>query len=99
MEVKPIDSIKTMTIKNRFNKYMGLALALFALAACSESQSPQPKATLLPATGQVMPEAVKPTSIRAYAAARFLDQASFGPSPAALARSRQLDMKNGSINN
>jgi uncharacterized protein (DUF1800 family) len=85
MEVKPIDSIKTMTIKNRFNKYMGLALALFALAACSESQSPQPKATLLPATGQVMPEAVKPTSIRAYAAARFLDQASFGPSPAALA--------------
>jgi uncharacterized protein (DUF1800 family) len=85
MEVKPLDSIKTMSIKNRLNKYIGLALGLFALAACSESQSPQPKATLLPATGQVMPEAIKPTSIRAYAAARFLDQASFGSSPAALA--------------
>jgi uncharacterized protein (DUF1800 family) len=85
MEVKPLDSIKKISIKNRFNKYIGLALGLFALAACSESQSPQPKATLLPATGQVMPEAIKPTSIRAYAAARFLDQASFGSSPAALA--------------
>ncbi|NBQ79815.1 MAG: DUF1800 family protein, partial [Betaproteobacteria bacterium] len=91
MEVKGFDQVRTKmaTLRSlavmRFRRLMGVGLSLLALGACSESQSPQPKATLLPASGQVALETPKPTSIRAYAAARFLDQASFGPSPSAVA--------------
>ena len=91
MEVKGFDQVRTKmaTLRSlavmRFRRLMGVGLSLLALGACSESQSPQPKATLLPASGQVALETPKPTSIRAYAAARFLDQASFGSSPSAVA--------------
>jgi uncharacterized protein (DUF1800 family) len=64
------------------------------LASCGEVQTPVSKASLLPAAGQVSTEASKPTNLKAYAAARFLDQASFGPNPDAIASVQNLGFAN-----
>ena len=71
-------------------RVLTLSLTIAALSACSESRAPEPKASLLPASGQVRHEDIRPVSVRAYAAARFLDQASFGPSPATIAEVQSL---------
>lgn len=71
-----------------------LLVASTSLVACGDGQTPgapaMQKATLLPANGQVMSEVASPTNIRAYAASRFLDQASFGPNTAAIAEVQSL---------
>ena len=74
--------------KNRSKLVVLLALSL-SLGACGESEAPTAsslqKATLLPATGQVTNDVAKPANLKAYAASRFLDHASFGPNAAAIA--------------
>ena len=62
--------------------------AALALAACgggAPAPEPPAKASFVPATGQVTVAPGTPTQMRDFAAARFLEQASFGPTPAAVA--------------
>ena len=66
-----------------------LATAL-GLSACGDAPSPSNKPSLLPASGQVSIEASRPSSVKAYAAARFLDQASFGSNAASIAEVQSL---------
>jgi len=65
---------------------------LFAvlLAACSEQVNTPEKASFLPASGQVNLTAAVPSDIRTYAAARFLEQASWGPNDSAIAEVKRL---------
>ena len=60
------------------------------LAACSEQVSAPEKASFLPASGQVDLTAGTPSDMRTYAAARFLEQASWGPNEAAIADVKRL---------
>jgi len=60
------------------------------LAACSEQVSAPEKASFLPASGQVNLTAGTPSDMRTYAAARFLEQASWGPNEAAIADVKRL---------
>ena len=69
----------------RLTKFPVLLVAVLIgglLAACSEQVSAPEKASFLPASGQVNLTAGTPSDMRTYAAARFLEQASFGPTPA-----------------
>lgn len=68
--------------------------ALTLLAACGGGQEApsDPKADFLPAQGQVTLSATTPTNATRYAAARFLEQASWGPTPAAIAEVQSLGM-------
>ncbi|NDF52364.1 MAG: DUF1800 family protein, partial [Betaproteobacteria bacterium] len=82
-------------VRNRHRSKLALFLILsLGLTACGEIEAPTAsslqKATLLPATGQVVNDAPKPVNIKAYAASRFLDQASFGPNAAAVAEVQSI---------
>jgi uncharacterized protein (DUF1800 family) len=81
-------------VRNWFSKRILLVAASITLVACGDGQTPgapaMQKATLLPANGQVSSDIASPTNIRAYAASRFLDQASFGPNAAAIAEVQSL---------
>lgn len=72
-------------------RYLLLASAAF-LAACGDSQqadSGRP-ALFLASEGQVTVKDATPANASYYAAARFLEQASWGPSPAAVAEVQRL---------
>lgn len=67
------------------------AIAVAMLTACGGSSNDiSTKASFVPADGQVSVVTGKPTSVNAYAAARFLEQASWGPTPAAVAEVQRL---------
>ena len=51
------------------------------------------KVSFLPADGQVTLVTATPTSVNAYAAARFLEQASWGPTPASVVEVQRLGME------
>ena len=77
-------------IRNNNRSKFAVLLALsLSLGACGESEAPTAtslqKATLLPATGQVTNDVAKPANLKAYAASRFLEHASFGSNAAAIA--------------
>lgn len=64
------------------------------LTACGGSSNDAPtKASFVPADGQVSVVTAKPTSVNAYAAARFLEQASWGPTPASVAEVQRLGIE------
>ena len=68
--------------------------AVLLLAACGGVENRGPvKATFVPADGQVNLTNAAPTSVNAFAAARFLEQASWGPTPASVAEVQRLGME------
>jgi uncharacterized protein (DUF1800 family) len=68
------------------------ASVALVLQGCGREGEPTaaPAAGLVPSSGQVTIPAPAPTDVDAYAAARFLEQASFGPTPQAIAEVRRL---------
>lgn len=68
-----------------------VATAVLWLAGCGGSVSDTPaKASFVPADGQVTVSTGTPSNVNAYAAARFLEQASWGPTPASVAEVQKL---------
>ncbi len=71
-----------------------VVITIAMLAACGGASNDQAtKASFVPADGQVSVVTAKPTSVNAYAAARFLEQATWGPTPAAVAEVQRLGME------
>jgi len=73
------------------------ALTLFALSAlllmgCGGAAAPDvpTKASFVPADGQVTVITATPSNLNAFAAARFLEQATWGPTPASVAEVQRL---------
>ena len=80
----------------RFKFRMVAALVATALTTmgCGGSGGDVPaKASFVPADGQVTVVTAKPSSVNAYAAARFLEQASWGPTPASVAEVQRLGIE------
>lgn len=80
----------------RINTKLGLvaAAAVLWLAGCGGSVSDAPaKASFVPADGQVTVNTGTPSNVNAYAAARFLEQASWGPTPASVVEVQKLGIE------
>lgn len=80
----------------RINTKLGLvaAAAVLWLAGCGGSISDAPaKASFVPADGQVTVNTGTPSNVNAYAAARFLEQASWGPTPASVVEVQKLGIE------
>jgi uncharacterized protein (DUF1800 family) len=80
----------------RINTRLGAAVAAAALwlAGCGGSVSDLPaKASFVPADGQVTLNTGTPSNVNAYAAARFLEQASWGPTPASVLEVQKLGIE------
>ena len=71
------------------------AMAALLLGACGGAGTPglPAKASFVPAEGQVSVVTAAPTNLNAYAAARFLDQASWGPTPSSVAEVQSLGIE------
>ena len=67
-----------------------IALASVIILGCGHDNGTVEKASFLPATGQVDLSVTQPSDIRNYAAARFLEQASWGPNDSAIAEVKRL---------
>jgi uncharacterized protein (DUF1800 family) len=78
-------------------KYNYLTATLFTallLSGCGGSGNDVPaKASFVPADGQVTVVTAKPNNVNAYAAARFLEQASWGPTTATVAEVQRLGIE------
>lgn len=76
-------------------KKIGSAILIACLlTACGGSSNDSTtKASFVPADGQVSVVTGKPTSVNAFAAARFLEQASWGPTPATVAEVQRLGIE------
>ena len=78
-------------------KFSYLIAALFtvlAVTGCGGSGNDLPaKASFVPADGQVTVVTAKPNNVNAYAAARFLEQASWGPTPTTVAEVQRLGIE------
>ena len=68
-----------------------LGLSLWLLGCGGEDKSS--KVSFLAADGQVSLTSATPTNVNAYAAARFLEQASWGPTPASVAAVQRLGIE------
>ncbi len=73
----------------------GPLLAALLLSACGGAGTPDKpaKASFVPADGQVTLVTSTPTSINSFAAARFLEQASWGPTPASVAEVQKIGIE------
>ncbi len=67
------------------NKLTALCLGLSLWLVGCGGEEKSGKVSFLAADGQVALVTATPTSVNAYAAARFLEQASWGPTPASVA--------------
>ena len=78
-------------------KYSYFIASLFTallVSGCGGSGNDVPaKASFVPADGQVTVVTAKPNNVNAYAAARFLEQASWGPTPASVAEVQRLGIE------
>jgi len=78
-------------------KYSYFTATLFTallVSGCGGSGNDVPaKASFVPADGQVTVVTAKPNNVNAYAAARFLEQASWGPTPASVAEVQRLGIE------
>lgn len=85
-----------MTHLNMSNsKYTTIALCVglsLSLLGCGGEEKGS-KVSFLPSEGQVTLTTATPTNVNAYAAARFLEQASWGPTPASVAEVQKLGME------
>ena len=77
-----------------FSHYTAALLTAWVLTGCGGSGNDVPaKASFVPADGQVTVVTAKPNNVNAYAAARFLEQASWGPTPASVAEVQRLGIE------
>ena len=77
-----------------FSIYTSVFLATCALTGCGGSGNDvTAKASFVPSEGQVTVVTAKPNNVNAYAAARFLEQASWGPAPASVAEVQRLGIE------
>ncbi len=75
----------------RFRSLASLGIAAFALVGCSGGfEDTKPKASFVGAEGQVTVADTSPENATAYAAARFLEQASWGPTPESITEVQRL---------
>jgi uncharacterized protein (DUF1800 family) len=72
------------------NKLTALCLGLSLWLVGCGGEEKSGKVSFLAADGQVTLVTATPTSVNAYAAARFLEQASWGPTPASVAEVQKL---------
>ena len=72
------------------NKLTALCLALSLWLVGCGGEEKGSKVSFLAADGQVSLTTATPTNVNAYAAARFLEQASWGPTPASVAEVQKL---------
>lgn len=72
------------------NKLTALCLGLSLWLVGCGGEEKSGKVSFLAADGQVALVTATPTSVNAYAAARFLEQASWGPTPASVAEVQKL---------
>ena len=78
----------------KFSHFTAALLTAWALTGCGGAGNDVPaKASFVPADGQVTVVTAKPNSVNAYAAARFLEQASWGPTPASVAEVQRLGIE------
>ena len=78
----------------KFRMVAAVVAAALTTMGCGGSGGDVPaKASFVPADGQVTVVTAKPSSVNAYAAARFLEQASWGPTPAAVAEVQRLGIE------
>ena len=70
-----------------------VATALTTMGCGGSGGDVPAKASFVPADGQVTVVTAKPSSVNAYAAARFLEQASWGPTPASVAEVQRLGIE------
>ena len=70
-----------------------VATALTTMGCGGSGGDVPAKASFVPADGQVTVVTAKPSSVNAFAAARFLEQASWGPTPASVAEVQRLGIE------
>jgi len=75
------------------NKLTALCLGLSLWLVGCGGEEKSGKVSFLAADGQVTLVTATPTSVNAYAAARFLEQASWGPTPTAVAEVQRLGIE------
>ena len=78
----------------KFSYFMATLFSALVVSGCGGSGNDLPaKASFVPADGQVTVVTAKPNNVNAYAAARFLEQASWGPTPASVAEVQRLGIE------
>ena len=78
----------------KFSYFMATLFSALVVSGCGGSGNDLPaKASFGPADGQVTVVTAKPNNVNAYAAARFLEQASWGPTPASVAEVQRLGIE------
>ena len=75
------------------NKLTALCIGLSLWLVGCGGEGKGNKVSFLPADGQVTLVTATPASVNAYAAARFLEQASWGPTPASVAEVQRLGIE------
>ena len=74
--------------------FMATLFSALDVSGCGGSGNDVPaKASFVPADGQVTVVTAKPNNVNAYAAARFLEQASWGPTTATVAEVQRLGIE------
>lgn len=83
-----------LPIGSRLRAALCAAGLVLVLQGCGQDAGPQapPAASFVPSSGQVTLPPPSPGDVDAYAAARFLEQASWGPTPEAIADVRRLGL-------
>lgn len=78
----------------KFGYLIAAMFTVLAVTGCGGSGNDLPaKASFVPADGQVTVVTAKPNNVNAYAAARFLEQASWGPTPTTVAEVQRLGIE------
>lgn len=78
----------------KFSYFMATLFSALVVSGCGGSGNDLPtKASFVPADGQVTVVTAKPNNVNAYAAARFLEQASWGPTTATVAEVQRLGIE------
>ena len=78
----------------KYSYLIGTLFTALLVSGCGGSGNDLPaKASFVPADGQVTVVTAKPNNVNAFAAARFLEQASWGPTPASVAEVQRLGIE------
>ena len=78
----------------KYRYLIGTLFTALLVSSCGGSVNDVPaKASFVPADGQVTVVTAKPNNVNAFAAARFLEQASWGPTPASVAEVQRLGIE------
>jgi uncharacterized protein (DUF1800 family) len=78
----------------KYSYFIATLFTALLVSGCGGSGNDVPaKASFVPADGQVTVVTAKPNNVNAYAAARFLEQASWGPTPASVAEVQRLGIE------